>query len=552
MLRDYQQAAKDKLREKWRTRPKHQRNVYVIKPTGAGKTKTMACTIQDAECYSLAIAHRAELVGQISMALAREEIAHRIIAPTATIKSIIDLQVERLGRSFYHPAADACVAGIDTLIRREDDFFGKVGEWHIDEGHHVLEDNKWGKGVAMLPADAAGALWTATPLRSDRRPLMRGKGGVGDDMIIGPSMRELIDQGHLCDYRIFGLPEGIERAHLTVTSGGEFNQKQLREEAHKSAITGDLVTHYKRLAGGKQCVVFAVDVELAHEHAAAYREAGIGAEVVHGAMGNGEREKIIRRFEVREFAVLVNVDILGEGFDCPGIEVVQMARPTASYGLYVQQFGRALRTLPGKRWGLLLDHVGNVKAHGLPDKAREWSLDAPQRRKDAAETPIRVCTSPACMLAYEAWEPICPYCGERAKATAPAGGSPRERIQVVEGDLTEFTPEMLAELRGEGDRIMNPIPEIPYGASPAIQKAVANKWDARRLAQLRLRDTIAWWAGYMRDVEGQTDAASYRRFYATFGLDVVSAQALNARQAEELRGKIMATLPAEIAGRVAA
>lgn len=546
MLRDYQQLAKTKLRQKWKHLPKNRRNVYVIKPTGAGKTKTMAVTIQEAETYSLAIAHRAELVGQISMALAREEVKHRIIAPTATVKAIIDLQVERLGKSWYHPAGDAAVAGIDTLIRREDDFFAKVGEWHIDEGHHVLELNKWGKGVGMLPPTAAGALWTATPLRSDRMPLLRGKGGLGDDLVVGPSMRELIDQGHLCDYRIFGLPEGIERAHLHVTAGGDFSGKQLREEAHKSTITGDLVLHYQRLVPGKQCVVFAVDIALAGEHAEAYRAAGIGAEVVHGEMGEREREKLIRRFEAREFPVLINVDILGEGFDCPGIEVVQMARPTASYGLFVQQFGRALRPLPGKRWGILLDHVGNVKAHGLPDKPREWSLDAPPKRKPGVDTPIRYCTSPLCGLAFESWDPTCTWCGHRPEieVRAAAGGKPRDRIEVVEGDLTELTPDLLAAMRSEGERIMNPIPEVPYGAPPFVAKGVASKWEARRNAQLRLRDTIAEWAGYMRDIEGQTDSASYRRFFLTFGLDVEAAKALGAKDAHALADRITAGLPA--------
>jgi hypothetical protein len=125
------------------------------------------------------------------------------------------------------------------------------------------------------------------------------------------------------------------------------------------------------------------------------------------------------------------------------------------------------------------------------------------------------------------------------KAAARAGGGGRTGPEHVEGDLTEYPPDLLARLRNEADRVMSEMPEYPFGASEGIKRAVGAKWTARRQQQLRLRDAIAEWAGFMRDVRGQSDQVSYRRFWHTFGLDVVSAQALSAREAGELADRVL-------------
>lgn len=550
MLRDYQQGVKEECLEAWAD----QDNVACVMPTGAGKTVTMADLVATTDDYTVLIAHREELTGQIAMALARAELPHRIIAPPRVIKGICDMQCEVLGRTWYNPRAPFAVAGIDTLIRRPDEFLEKVEYWHLDEAHHLLEANKWGKGVGMLGHRSRrrrprGAGWTATPERADGKALRRKKGGLFDAMVVGPTMRTLINRKYLTEYRVFGLPQSIQRAQLSVTGAGEFDAKQLREEAHRSSITGDLVKHYLRLTPGRQAVTFAVDVELAHQHAAAFEAAGVKAQVVWGNMP-GDRNKIIRAFERREFQQLINVDLLGEGFDCPGIEVVQMARPTASYPLFVQQFGRALRLLPGKEFGYILDHVGNVrrdgrnKGHGLPDGFRNWSLDGRKKPKEEVLVPVRVCSNPECGLSFEGYETRCPYCAHKPKPEERGGRVPPD---MVEGDLTEFTPQMLAELREESDRIMGPPAQL-YGKSAIVQRAHENKHAARRGAQMRMREAIAHWAGYWRDAHGQTDSASYRRFYYQFGTDVGTAKTLSAKAAQELCDRVLQDLEKRIGG----
>lgn len=536
MLRPYQQDLHRRIFSAWLAAI---RCVLAVMPTGAGKTVLMAAvfeTIIERGGCGIAVAHRQELVAQISLALARAGLAHTIIAPDATIRWIVELHVEELGRSFYHPKAALAVAGIDTLIRRADHPFLKdVTHWCIDEAHHVLAGNKWGSGLAMLPAGALGLGLTATPLRADRKGLGRTAAGVFDEMLVGPTMRELIDASHLADYRIYGLPKKIDMSGVTIGAGGDFNGKQLRNAAHKSMITGDIVQHAIRLAPGMRGVTFAVDIEIAEQHAQAFRDAGVRAAVLSSKTPDRERQDMIRAYkaEARTLDEIVNVDVLGEGFDCPGIVRASFARPTASYGLYVQQFGRALRPLEGKLHGIILDHVGNVERHKLPDKGKAWSLDGPPP-KPAAEVPIRICVNPGCMLAFEGYSRTCPYCGETPPATGSDG---RVKPEVVEGNLLEYTPAMLAALRDQAARIMGPA-ELPYGASPVVARAVMNKWEVRRQAQNILRDAIAWWAGHYRDRRGATDAESYIRFHRTFGMDVLEAQALSAPKAAELAERV--------------
>ena len=163
-----------------------------------------------------------------------------------------------------------------------------------------------------------------------------------------------------------------------------------------------MVDHYLRIAKGKLGVTFAVDVEAAGDIATAFKKAGVPAEIVTAKTPDTLRASILRRFRNRELLQLVNVDLFGEGFDLPAIEVVSMARPTQSFSLFAQQFGRALRPMDGKEHAIIIDHVGNVHRHGLPDAPRDWSLDRRERRSSKnVDIVIPTRTCPECAGAYE-------------------------------------------------------------------------------------------------------------------------------------------------------
>jgi len=300
------------------------------------------------------------------------------------------------------------------------------------------------------------------------------------------------------------------------------------------------VAHYLRLAPGKLGVTFDTDVESATDTAAAFRANGVPAEVVSAKTPDHLRAQIIRRFRNREILQLVNVDLFGEGFDLPAIEVVSFARATESFALYSQQKGRCLRLMlasemlrgydnlsneqrrqiiagSGKPHGIIIDHVGNVLRHGLADAQRDWTQGLNRRDKRSGgksdAIPMRVCVNPECIQPYE-----------------------RSGPEFVDGDLTELDPATLAALRGEiaridGDAVM------PWGASAEVQGAVRRKHWERQQGQALLRNSIAWWAG-LETAQGRGESESYRRFYFKFGLDVANAQTLSGREAAELSERV--------------
>jgi hypothetical protein len=407
----------------------------------------------------------------------------------------------------------------------------------------------------MFP-NARGLYPTATPLRADGKGLGRHADGLVDSMVLAPSMRDIIDMGYLTDYRIFAPPSDLDLSQVATSQAtGDFNADQLRKAVHKSHITGDVVAHYLKLAPGKLGVTFAVDVEAAGEIAASFRAQGVPAEVVSAKTPDALRAQILRRFKAREVLQLVNVDLFGEGFDLPAIEVVSFARPTESFALYSQQFGRALRLMlskeaaavhahltdEGRRAAIaasekpvafIIDHVGNVLRHGLPDARREWSLDRRERRGGGKSDaiPLRVCVNDLCLQPYERVHKSCPYCGHYPPP--PSRSAP----EFVDGDLTELDAETLAALRGEIARIDGDA-VIPYGAAPEVAGAVRRRHWERREAQQALRNAIAWWAG-LESAQGRGESESYRRFFHRFGLDVASAQTLNDREAAELTARV--------------
>ena len=534
-LRYYQRNFVTQALDAWRSGA---RNVLGVMPTGAGKTTTFAHLVANWPGASVVIAHRAELVSQMSLALAREGVRHRIIGPPSLGRACASLHMAELGRPYFDPQARCAAAGVDTLIRMDasDPWFQQIAFWVQDEAHHVLASNKWGRACAMMP-NAFGLGVTATPVRADGKGLGRHADGLMDVMIEGPTMRDLIEQGFLTDYRVFAPPSDIDLSSVSVGESGDFNPQKLKAARRQSHITGDVVAHYCRIAKGKLGVTFDVDIESATETAAAYRAAGVPAEVVTSNTSIEGRAMILRKFRQRDILQLVNVDLFGEGFDLPAIEVVSFARPTESYSLYCQQFGRALRPMEGKGRAIIIDHVGNVARHGLPDAKREWSLDRRDRSSRARPldaVPLRTCLNETCLAVYERALLSCPYCGH---TNPPAGRSTPEQ---VDGDLCELDPTVLAALRGEINRIDGDV-RYPAGLSHEAYGGIRRNHHARQQAQHSLREAIAWWGGW-QEHKGRALREAQKRFYLVFGVDVATAQTLGAQDAKALEDRVRADL----------
>lgn len=532
-LRDYQQTNYADILAAWSSGA---RNVLYVAPCRSGKTVVMSKAILDNKGASICIAHRGELIQQMSLTLARRGIYHRIIGPATLGRGCSSEHIAELGRNFISPHARCYVASAQTLIKQPSaPWMLEVTLWITDEGHHYYVENRWTAALALFP-NARGLSVTATPIGSGGKGLGRHADGLIDAMVLGPDPRELIRRGYLTDYRIYCPPSDLDLSEVPISANGDYSPPKLAAAVHKSSrIVGDIVQTYLKITPGRLGMTFAVDIDAATEIAQAYRAAGVPAEVVSGKTPDALRRHIRQKHQRREILQLVSVDLFGEGIDVPLLEVVSFGRPTQSLGLYIQQFWRPGNPSPDKPHFFVLDHVGNVVRHGLPDRKREWTLDRVERRSRSAPSdviPLRVCTH--CLAAYERIHAACPYCGTRP---VPASrGTPES----VDGDLAELSPEVLAQLRGEVAAV-EAAPKFPVGAGPEVVGAIKKRHRERLEALGRLKETMALWGGW-RAAEGDSVAETQRRWYLTFGVDVLSAQALGRAEAEALEARVRKVL----------
>lgn len=550
ILRDYQGNVINEIYAAWDT---GQNNTIAVLPTGSGKSVCISSIAKRHKGAAIVVAHRQELVSQMSLHLARDGIRHRIIGSEKVVNMCIRLQLEQFGQSFNDPQSKIAVAGVQTLIRRGKPlakFLPTVSLWIIDEAHHVQKKNMWGKAVEMLSRDGIKGLGvTATPTRTDGGGLGRSSDGVFDKLIVGTDMRTLINRGYLTEYRIFAPVNNLSLDEVKISAfTGEYSDKDLSEAVSKSTLVqhdtatmvGDVVKSYMKFANGKLGITFVPSMKVGHEITAQYNSMGIPAELINAKTPDEIRADVNRRFENRELLQLVNIDIFSEGYDLPALEVVSMARPTQSKGMYNQQFGRVLRPMKGKTYGIIIDHVGNVAQHGLPDSPQSWTLARRNKREKTVDDSIPVKTCPLCFSVYERFLTICPYC----KTKPPIAN--RASIKHVDGDLTELSPEALAEMRGEvaevDDNINNRVMKyrqqlLNNHCKPAYIRGhvvrMTNKMTHQQDSQTRLRQRMAWWGGFRR-AEGRSDPELFKIFYLKYGISWVEAQALPGDEADAL------------------
>lgn len=546
-LRPYQTDLIRDVRGQWQSGA---RNVLMRLDTGGGKTKILSSIAAERQADGpvAVIAHRNELVSQLSLALASNGLVHDLVCSRANARAIAQAQVEELGTSYLDPNAPVRVVSVDTMLRRTDELASwaqRVKFWVVDEGHHVLKSNKWGKALQEFThPDVQGLLPTATPRRADGYGLGRHADGVVDVMVEGPPGRWLMDQGYLSRYRVACVDSHIEQYLTAVAASGDYSPAALKRASQETKIVGDVVQSYLQFAPGKLGVTFASDVDTAVDMARSYRDAGVPADVLTGATDVLERVRMMRRFRQRQILQLVVVDVLSEGVDVPACDVVTMARKTESLGLFLQQLGRGLRPSEGKQFLQLIDHVGNFLSHGGgPDVPRIWSLDRQEKRSKSPDDaiPIEVCLNVLCGQPYEKFRSCCPHCGQ-PKPGPRARATPAQ----VAGNLTLLDDSILAALRGDIDVVDMP-PEdyarrLLHQGCPAVGiSRNVRLHRERQEVQAALREAMAIWAG-PRHASGMPDGDIQSEFYLRYGIDVLSAQALNASDASELLNRVVTDL----------
>lgn len=298
--------------------------------------------------------------------------------------------------------------------------------------HHIAAGS-WSKIYEAFP-EAFHIGLTATPERLDGTGLKHWF----QELINGPSVQWLIQQGFLAPYKIYA-PSSVNTEGMH-TRAGDFVTSELQGAVDKPSITGNAIEHYKRLAPGKRAVVFCVSIEHSKHVVDQFKASGVQAEHVDGETDPYERDETIRRFKNGQTMVLSNVELFGEGFDLPALEVAILLRPTQSLGLYLQQVGRSLRPMPGKVGAVILDHAGNCARFGLPCDEREWTLEGRARRKSGESDSISVRICPKCFAAQPSGCATCAYCGHQFEL------KPRS-VEQKDGDLSELDIEKLRRVR---------------------------------------------------------------------------------------------------------
>lgn len=542
-LRPFQSDLAARISQAWQSGA---RDVLGVLPCGAGKSVVAAHHLLHEPSVSVFIAHRAELLSGESLALARNGVRHRVIGQPALRRECSRRHVAEGLYDHVDHRARVVIASVQTLVGLPDSdpLWAECRLLVLDEVHHQIRGGSHGKvREKMHNARALGL--SATPIRADGKGLGRHADGYMDVLLEGPNAREIELMGFLAPHVIYAPPSDLDLSHVPVSASGDYSPKPLAEATRKSHIMGDVVDHYKRLADGLLGMTFCVDVESSVAIAAAFRAAGVPAEVVTGKTPPDARNAIFRKFRNRQILQLVSCEIAGEGFDLPDVEVISLARASQSYALATQQIGRVKRILPGKERGIVIDHVGNTTRHCQAKRCeqtgewyiavgeREWTLDRRERRTSSNKPTVAITTCPSCLRSYErVIGRKCPYCSHE---TQPAGRSAPEQ---VDGVLAELDPTALAAMQ-QAIAHVDGQPVIPWGATPAIQGAVVKRHRERQEAQAALRQAMAVWAGgRTQGRDAESVARLQREFFLCFGLDVATAQALGRTEVDNLRAKI--------------
>lgn len=399
-LRPFQATAIESVKRVLRSGSKR---VLLCLPTGGGKTLTAGAIICSGVAKGsrfLFVAHRKELIDQSVTSLYR--------------LGVHPVGVIRAGDGRRNLALPVQVASIQTLARRPkldpppDVIF-------IDECHRAMAKGYQEHLYDAYPNAVIIGL-SATPCRADGKPLA----GAFDELVPAANYSELIAGGFIDAPIVYSTPLSPDLTGVS-TESGDFNRDELEEAVNRSALIGNIGAEWQKRSGGRRTVVFCVSVKHSLAVLEMFRSLGVKAEHLDGTTPEAERSAILARLLSGETQLVTNVGVLTEGWDCPPVKCLVIARPTKSLSLWMQMAGRILRPWEGVA-PVILDHGGNVdrkvrgEKMGLPHQDRTWSLKG--HPKKAAEAPMRTCAE--CFAYIFAGAKSCPHCGAEQLAGGEA------------------------------------------------------------------------------------------------------------------------------------
>ena len=377
MLRDYQIEICESVREAFK---KH-RSVMMQMPTGTGKTVVLASLVQqfldkslerrDQHCQVLIVAHRIELTEQMGEHLKRYGIEYGVIAGGRKTKE----------------AEPVIVASIQTLSSKLSSLSSLLSPSLIiiDEAHHAVA--KTYRQLWDVWPEARFLGLTATPYR------LSGEGftDLFDVLVDSWSMKRFIAEGWLSAFDYYSIRPDSDDQKLIDNlkkrgADGDFQMKELHDTLDVTPCIERLFESFEQFAFDMKGIVYAIDIAHAEHIAEYYREQGVNALALSSKTDMKERKEAVEAFRAssvivhhqllkdKPIQVLVSVDLFSEGFDCPDVEFIQIARPTLSLAKYLQMIGRGLRPNKGKECCTIIDNVGMYRRFGLPSGERDWGM----------------------------------------------------------------------------------------------------------------------------------------------------------------------------------
>lgn len=409
-LRDYQRDTITQLR---RAIAGGSRRPVVQAPTGAGKTVIAAAIVK----------------------MAREK-GNRVIFCVPAL-SLINQTVERFQQNGIHEVGviqgihemtdyrqPVQVASVQTLMRRD---FAKADLVIIDEAHVSFKFyHDWFNREEWKDVPIIGL--TATPWA-------RGMGKLWDRLLIATTTQELIDMGHLSDFKVFA-PSHPDLSKVR-TKAGDYHEGDLADVMDNNTLVADIVSTWMEKGERRPTLCFAVNRAHAKNLQNQFEDAGVRTAYLDAYTSLEERDAIARDFANGNVEVVCNVGVLTTGVDWD-VRCIILARPTKSEILYTQIIGRGLRTASGKDHCLILDHSDTTLRLGFVTDIHHTELDdgKPKLKKDREPKERLPKECPKCAFLKPPKTRQCPVCGFMAEAV--------DKVEYSEGEL--------AELRRDGSR----------------------------------------------------------------------------------------------------
>lgn len=332
------------------------RSVMAQMPTGTGKTYLLTAVIDsfvraNPKAKVWIVAHRRELVSQIDETVRK---FHSYSSATSSLLSSVKAM------------------SILWLMRHYDEIEEEPGLIVIDEAHHALAKTYKEMWERFPKAKFLGL--TATPCR------LNGKGftDLFDVLVQSWGVPEFISKGRLATYDFVSIKsDGVTQRLIDSLqkrgADGDYQNKEMDMLLNKKPSIERLYRSLEEYGKDRKGIVYAINISHAQKITKLYQEHGVKAIAIDSKTPAAERQQDIEAFKKGDIQVLVNVDIFSEGFDCPDVEFVQLARPTLSLAKYLQMVGRGLRVAKGKKNCVIIDNVGLYRVFGLPSQVWNWN-----------------------------------------------------------------------------------------------------------------------------------------------------------------------------------